>query len=211
MNPAIDEKNTVYIGYGPSSLTVTANASGSTAPYAYQWSNGQTTQSISVSTAGTYTATITDVKGCTTTASIVIKTLDVRCGNNSDKVKICHNGHEICVASEVVQDHLDHGDYLGSCTTASVALVREGSILEEAASYSVVVYPNPVSELLNIRVSKLESGATVLLFNANGAIVLNQRLTNATQAISLKGLTTGLYFVQVRNGNQQITQKVIKQ
>jgi hypothetical protein len=211
MNPEVDTKNTIYVGYGPTALSVTAQATGGTAPYSYLWTTGATTQSISVSAAGIYTVTITDAVGCTTTASIEMKTSDVRCGNNNDKVKICHNGHEICVASEAVQEHLDHGDYLGSCTTASVALVREGSILEEAASYSVVVYPNPVSELLNIRVSKLESGATVLLFNANGAIVLNQRLTNATQAISLKGLTTGLYFVQVRNGNQQITQKVIKQ
>jgi hypothetical protein len=211
MNPEVDTKNTIYIGYGPTALTVTAQATGGTAPYSYLWTTGATTQSISVSAAGIYTVTITDAVGCTTTASIEMKTLDVRCGNNNDKVKVCHNGHEICVASAAVQEHLDHGDHLGACPTSSVALAREGSVLEEANGYSVVVYPNPASEVVNINVSKLEAGATVQLYHANGAMVLSQRLTNATQAISLKGLAAGMYYVQVRNGNQQMSQKIIKQ
>jgi hypothetical protein len=211
MNPAVDTKNTIYIGYGPTALTVTAQATGGTAPYSYLWTTGATTQSISVSAAGSYTVTITDAVGCTTTASIEMKTSDVRCGNNNDKVKVCHNGHEICVAAAAVQEHLDHGDYLGACPTSSVALAREGSALEEANDYSVVVYPNPASEVLNIKLSKLEAGATIQLYHANGAMVLSQRLTNATQAISLKGLAAGMYYVQVRNGNQQMSQKIIKQ
>jgi len=32
MNPAVDLKNTIYTGYGPSSLTITAQPSGGTAP-----------------------------------------------------------------------------------------------------------------------------------------------------------------------------------
>jgi large repetitive protein len=42
-----------------SSITLTAN-SGS----AYNWSNGNTTQSITVNTPGTYTVTVTDANGC---------------------------------------------------------------------------------------------------------------------------------------------------
>ena len=47
---------------------------------------GATSQSISVNAEGTYTVTITDAKGCQTTSSIVINVLDVRYGNNNDKV-----------------------------------------------------------------------------------------------------------------------------
>jgi hypothetical protein len=211
MNPAVDAKNTLYIGYGPTTLTFTAQPAGGTAPYSYLWNTGATTQSISVETADTYTVTIRDAKGCTITASLTVNTLDVRCGNNNDKVMICHNNKTICVAAEAIQEHLNHGDHLGTCNTASVVLAREGSVLEDATSYSVVVYPNPASEVVNIKISKLEAGATVQLFNANGATVLNQRLTNASQAISLKGLTTGLYYVQVRNGAQLTTEKIVKQ
>lgn len=31
-------------------------------------------------------------------------------------VQICHKGHEIMVAPQAVQAHLDHGDWTGSCT-----------------------------------------------------------------------------------------------
>ncbi len=208
MNPALDAKNTIYIGYGPTSLTLTADVSGGTAPYSYQWSSGQTTQSTSVSAAGTYTATITDAKGCTATASIVIKTVDVRCGNNSNKVMICHNNKTICISSEDVQDHLNHGDYLGDC---AVAAARVNTNIAELTGNIVLLYPNPVSDVVNIKLGKLETGATVQLFNANGALVLHQRLVNNTQSISLRGLAAGFYYVQIINGAQLVNKKVMKQ
>jgi hypothetical protein len=44
--------------------TITAGASGGTAPYTYAWSNSGTSASISATVAGNYTVTITDSKGC---------------------------------------------------------------------------------------------------------------------------------------------------
>lgn len=44
--------------------TITANPTGGTQPYAYQWSNAAITQTISVSSAGTYFVTVTDANGC---------------------------------------------------------------------------------------------------------------------------------------------------
>ena len=38
--------------------------------YSYSWSNGQTTQSINVSSAALYTLTIADNHGCTATSSV---------------------------------------------------------------------------------------------------------------------------------------------
>jgi len=208
MNPAVDAKNTIYIGYGPSSLTITANASGGTEPYSYLWSSGATTQSISASAAGTYTATISDAKGCTATASIIIKTQDVRCGNSSNKVMICHNNKTVCISSEDVQEHLNHGDYLGDCTPLAA---RVNNDVPEFQENIVLVYPNPVQDVVNIKIGKLETGATVHVFNANGTLVLRQRLTNHTQSISLKGFAAGLYYVQIRNGVQMLNKKLMKQ
>jgi hypothetical protein len=208
INPAVDAKNTIYVGYGPTSLTITANASGGTSPYTYSWSNGQTTEAISVSAAGTYTATITDAKGCTSTVSIIIKTQDVRCGNNSNKVMICHNNKTICISSEDVQDHLNHGDHLGDCAASAA---RVNTDVEELTENIVLVYPNPVRDVVNIKLGKLETGATVQLYNANGALILRQSLTNNTQNISLRGLAAGLYYVQVRNGAQLVNKKIMKQ
>lgn len=52
--------------------TITAGASGGTAPYTYNWSTGATTSSISASMAGTYTVSITDAKGCTSSKSATV-------------------------------------------------------------------------------------------------------------------------------------------
>lgn len=49
--------------------TLTANPSGGTPSYVYAWSGGQTTQTISVSTPGTYYLTVTDANSCSKVAT----------------------------------------------------------------------------------------------------------------------------------------------
>jgi uncharacterized protein YaiE (UPF0345 family) len=132
VNETATVKNTIYVGYGSSSLTITAKSAGGTAPYTYTWNTGEKTQSVTVLTAGTYTVTITDAKGCQTTASIRIELVNIECGSRwEEKVMICHNGRSICVAASSVAAHLKHGDKLGYCN-------------EEDAVEDIVAYPNPV-------------------------------------------------------------------
>jgi len=67
---------------------------GGTPPYFYLWSNSQTTQDIDTLTAGTYTALVTDSKGCTTTDSTIVNQTvghnfniaynDISCNGNVD-------------------------------------------------------------------------------------------------------------------------------
>ena len=52
--------------------SATVVPSGGTSPYNYLWSNGATTQSISSLPAGIYSVTVTDAKGCTTSASCTV-------------------------------------------------------------------------------------------------------------------------------------------
>ena len=53
--------------------TATAAGSGGTSPYTYSWSPGGSTKaSVTNLCAGTYTVTVTDKKGCTSTASVTV-------------------------------------------------------------------------------------------------------------------------------------------
>lgn len=57
------------INCAQTTINVTATASGGTAPYTYQWSNGTSGQQTTYSQAGTYTVTVTATGGCTKTAT----------------------------------------------------------------------------------------------------------------------------------------------
>ena len=56
--------------------SATANTSSGTPPFIYQWSNGQTTQTINGLVEGTYSVTVTDANGCQGTDSFTIDVID---------------------------------------------------------------------------------------------------------------------------------------
>jgi len=55
--------------YGGKSGTVNLTPGGGTLPFAFLWSNAKTTEDLASLVAGTYTCTVTDINGCTTTMS----------------------------------------------------------------------------------------------------------------------------------------------
>jgi len=57
---------------GANNGTISTVVSGGTAPYVYAWTGGLTGQNPTNVTAGTYTATVTDAKGCTATTTVTV-------------------------------------------------------------------------------------------------------------------------------------------
>lgn len=109
----------VYYGYSPAEcITLYANVTGGIPPYTILWSNGSINQSIEVcpSTTTSYNVMVTDAVGTHAQDNVNVVSVDVTCGNNSDKVQICHNSKTRCVSPNAVQAHLEnHDDYLGPC------------------------------------------------------------------------------------------------
>lgn len=112
--------NNVVYGYGSNCTTLTGVAAGGVTPYTFSWSPGGNTPGnasteVCPTVTTTYTLTVIDSKGCSRTDDVTVYVNDVRCGNKMDKVKVCHNGEEICIAAEAVDAHLKHGDTLDTC------------------------------------------------------------------------------------------------
>lgn len=115
----------VYIGLpSMSCVNLTATPTG-TPPFTFMWSTGDTTQTINVCpTSNTnYWVTITDSTACSSTDTVTVTVVDIRCGSDSNKVLVCHippgnpaNAHTICISPNAVPAHLAHGDVLGECT-----------------------------------------------------------------------------------------------
>ena len=165
---------TVYYGYSSmASATLSGSATGGSGTYSYSWNTGATTSSITVSptTTTTYTLTVTDANGCSHSDEVTVYVVDVRCGNNMDKVLVCHNGNVICVSASAVAAHLNHGCNLGSCHS----LKKEQEFAEEVIhpEHAFTAYPNPFRGTTNIEFT-LAHDATVSLevYDMKGAKVV---------------------------------------
>ncbi|HMQ75389.1 MAG TPA: choice-of-anchor L domain-containing protein [Flavobacteriales bacterium] len=71
---AVIATSTPVLCHGASTGSATVSASGGTGPYTYSWNTSpvQSTASASDLAAGTWTCTVTDANGCTTTAQVTI-------------------------------------------------------------------------------------------------------------------------------------------
>lgn len=132
------------------------------------------------------------------------------CGNDGNKVIICHKGKTICIAKDAVQAHLTHGDHWGACN-GSAAAVEFVDDDKPGKQLQVKVYPNPAHDNVTVYVEKAAPGATVELFNISGLLVRSAKLVSHPQSVSVKGLPAGVYLVVVRSGIQVITERIIIQ
>jgi hypothetical protein len=78
---------TCYEGYDG---TILLEVLGGAAPYSYQWSNGQTGKDLTNICAGTYSVTITDVKGCQITREYVLDNPEALLVDAGEDVTLCN-------------------------------------------------------------------------------------------------------------------------
>jgi hypothetical protein len=74
---------------------------------------------------------------------------------------------------------------------------------------NIVVYPNPVKNILNIAAEK--ELTTVSVYNVLGQEVMVKSLHDTETNIDVSHLTSGTYFVKVQANNQVKTLKIIKE
>ncbi len=130
-------------------------------------------------------------------------------GTNSIKVDYTTTGGNITVTET------SSVNCLGTAKTLAVS-VSKVQCANEIAFHNkgMAVYPNPVNEILNIHFnSNIEEESTISISNSLSEEVL--RFTQVTSAgennfpVSIVSLENGLYFLNIKKGNENVVQRII--
>ncbi|MBQ4819161.1 M12 family metallo-peptidase [Aquimarina sp. MMG016] len=101
-------------------------------------------------------------------------------------------------------------DNLGPCGANINALPSDGSSLPVA----IVVYPNPVKDILNIKINNVSDlSSKVSIKDINGKTLRTVDVNsspegNVEQILDVSSFSAGVYFVQIINAKKVITQKI---
>ncbi|MEP7218948.1 MAG: T9SS type A sorting domain-containing protein, partial [Bacteroidota bacterium] len=74
------------------------------------------------------------------------------------------------------------------------------------------IYPNPVSDLINVQIPNLHQSGRVTLVDALGRELISRSITGATslETIDVSGLASGIYLIKVESGGSSTVGKLVK-
>ena len=206
--------NTVYPAYAPaSSLTLQANVSGGIGSYIYNWSNGATTSSITVSPTATttYSLAVQDQKGCPGSASKTVNVVSISGGKNGDKIVVCHRGNSLTIGNSGVADHLGHGDMLGSCDPVSVRAQPVGVRETELTDFTIRVLGNPSPNYFDIQLLGKADNIRLTVYDNLGRVIERKSSLPSNQTLRIGGsYHSGIYLVEILQGTHKQTLKLVK-
>ncbi|MEP6674099.1 MAG: M4 family metallopeptidase [Ferruginibacter sp.] len=109
-----------------------------------------------------------------------------------------YNGANSATTCYTLKVQLGTASLLGNTETVSTGLLK--------------VYPNPVTDVLNVSVLGAISGKSILnISDDKGTVVLTQSIVNNPQSVNVAKLPNGVYLIKVNNGGNIITSKFVKQ
>jgi len=197
--------------YGKNDGTASLNISGGTAPYSYQWSNGQTGQNLTQLLSGTYSSTITDYNGCITTSSVTITQPNALILRTISTPVSCYNGTD---GQGIAQCSGGTPGYTYNWSNGSTSNQANGL---SAGNYSVIVTDahgcsetnlTSISEPLDLSITATEQDVSCYGGN-NGYATINVSGGTAPYGYSwpvtggidstAANLSAGSYVVEIRD------------
>lgn len=223
-----------YIGYSPAScVELSPLVQGGMGPYTFSWSNGETSNSITVCPEETsnYQLTVTDANGVSVTVGTMVEVYDIRCGVYNTFVEVCWssglsaNRRSLCVTQSRVDYYLGTGGTLGNCELISCVeetdelmmdqTVSSFSNLNNGGNQNLGLFPNPAAQVINVQIeSPFQEQVELKIMDTQGKIVRLLALDIEEGAnlweLPIQGLPSGTYFVQISGIQLLLQDKFIK-
>lgn len=133
--------------------------------------------------------------------------------------------------TEWVKEEISLSDYFEQEIKFRFQLVSDGNLVEDGFYFddfkietiannpasvennvfnNIVVYPNPTTNRLTIRIPNLVQETIVTVFSINGQLLKTINTANQEIKLDLTSYATGLYFVNLKNKSATKTIKIIK-
>jgi len=220
------DENTIFIGYGAQQLILTASNSDPEG-INYAWTPATYLSNATIAnpvfaptTAGMFNYTVTAMNGlgCTAANSVALEVVDVRCGNNNNKVMMCKNGKDKCVAAPSVHAHLANGSSLGSCEIQAAGRSSFGAIENPFEKTVLRTYPNPVygaskvvihaskSERYTLSIYDIKGALTTVI--ARGELQANRSIVHDLRA---SNFAKGNYIIKLVTDTEVLIEKILIQ
>lgn len=194
----------VFTDYAPASCQILEiEVENGSSPYQFEWSSGESTQSIQVcpEQSENFGVHVVDANGCEAAAQIYVQVAEIACDNKGKKINICHRPandpekeNTLCVSLNAVDGHLHQGpgheeDHLGEC---GVTYCSENAIQLESRSGSEAT----TQELLvQARIGQFSEA---IVFNQLGQVLY--RFTDETRLLEWftedQGRAQGIYYLR---------------
>ncbi|WP_158537874.1 T9SS type B sorting domain-containing protein [Flavobacterium sp. AG291] len=210
--------------YGEATGEATVNVTGGTGAYSYSWDTTpvQTTATATGLTAGTYTVTVTDANGCTTTQSFTITEptaplsaatgatqTDVLCYGDATGVATVnvtggtgaysYSWDTTPVQTTATATGLTAGTYTVTVTDANGCTTTQSFTITEPAAPLSTATGNTQTDVLCY--GDATGDATVNVTGGTGAYTYSWNTTPVQTTATATGLTAGTYTVTVTDAN----------
>lgn len=217
--------------------TLTADTLEATPPVTFSWSpGGETTQSITAATGGTYSVTVTAANGTVTRSETVqapptagftpnVNGTNVIVVNGSTGgTSITYNyGDGTATTNATSHNYATDGNYTITQTvtnacgtdTATEPIVIVGIFSHRPDNISLDIIPNPNygSFAINIKTNEVSNNYSINLLDLQGRKVFSEIVSNQTgnfiKQINVEHLDKGIYFIQIDSESLSYIDRVI--
>lgn len=204
---------------------IDANVSGGTSPYGYLWSNAQTSAVATGLSPGTYSVTVSDVNGCTTTGGGVVDAGSIPpvpdlgpnvtvTGQDVTLDPGVFDGYEwqdgsnlpTFIVTETGTYSVTVTDSNGCTGTDQITVTIWPTGVGEIGQGSIQLYPNPTQGQVDVVSNSVFKGdVQIELFDVRGqrVSVNSVQINERTLRLNMESLAKGTYHLRLSDANSQ--------